>query len=129
TKSTELRNFNLVWAGGLECWIQRLSLYQLLAQLPPALTLLAGLLRRERFLIPVELRLFPDVDLILRCSGKHVILFPIVLHGRTSALGNSIDRLLLLRVSDRYDLKTRLREQGLFLGHFTTPSASRRTCG
>src|SRR5207244_4097757 len=43
TKTTELLNFNLVGSGGLQCGIQRLSLYQLLARLPPALTLLDGL--------------------------------------------------------------------------------------
>ena len=60
--------------------------------------------------------MFPDVDLDLRRSGKHVIQLPVVLHGRDPALGTSTDRLLLLWGRDRYDLKTRLREQGLFLG-------------
>ena len=38
------------------------------------------------------------------------------MNGRTSALGKSTHCLLLLGVGDRYDLKTRLRQQGLFLG-------------
>ena len=76
---------------------------------------LAGLLSRDGLLILVELDLFPDVDLILRRSGKHIIQLPVVFHGRTPALGKSIDRLLLLGVRDRYDLKTGPREQELFL--------------
>src|SRR6266511_3545196 len=76
---------------------------------------LAGLLRRERLFIGVELLLSPDVDLVLRRSGKHVIQLPVVMNGRTSALGKSTHCLLLLWGGDRYDLKTRLREQGLFL--------------
>src|SRR4029077_3140885 len=75
---------------------------------------LAGLLSRDGLLILVELGLFPDVDLILRRSGKHVIQLPFVFHGRTPALGKSIDRLFLFRSRDRYDLKTRLRKQGFF---------------
>src|SRR5580693_6680942 len=80
TKATELLNFNMVGSGGLQCGIQRLSLYQLLPLLgPPRLTLLAGwvagLLRRQGLFIGVELLLSPDVDLVLRRSGKHVIQF------------------------------------------------------
>src|SRR5436190_1063121 len=41
TKTTELLNFNLVGSGGLQCGIQRLPLYQLLAGLATGLTLLA----------------------------------------------------------------------------------------
>ena len=84
---------------------------------------------RDGLLIPVELGLFPDVDLILRRSGKHVEQLPVVRHGRTPALGKSIDRLLLLGVRDRYDPKTRLREQGLFPGDFTPAGASSLACG
>ena len=90
---------------------------------------LAGLVSRDGLLIPVELGLFPDVDLILRRGGKHVEQLPVVLHSRTPALGKSIDRLLLLGVRDRYDLKTRLREQSLFPGDFTSGGASRLACG
>ena len=102
---------------------------QLLARLPPALTLLAGLLRRECFLIPVELGLFPDVDLILRRGRKHVKQLLVERYGRTPALGKSIDRLFLFRSRDRYDLKTRLRKQGFFLGDFTPAGGSRFGCG
>jgi hypothetical protein len=41
-KSTELLNFDLVLSGGLQCGIQRLPLYELLAWLTTALTLLAS---------------------------------------------------------------------------------------
>ena len=77
---------------------------------------MAGIRRRERVFIGVELLLSPDVDLVLRASGKHVIRLSVVRHGRDPALGKSTHRLLLLGGRDRYDLKTRLREQGLFLG-------------
>ena len=77
---------------------------------------MAGIRRRERVFIGVELLLSPDVDLVLRASGKHVIRLSVVRHGCDSALGKSTDRLLLLWGRDGYDLKTRLREQGLFLG-------------
>ena len=77
---------------------------------------MAGIRRRERLFIGVELGLFPDVDLVFRASGKHVIRLPVVRHGCDPALGKSSHCLLLLGRRDRYDLKTRLRELGLFLG-------------
>ena len=90
---------------------------------------LAGLLSRDGLLIPVELGLLPDVDLILPRSGKHVEQFFVERHGRTPALGKSIDRLFLFRSRDRYDLKTRLRQQGFFFGDFTPAGGSRFGCG
>ena len=81
------------------------------------------------FLYLLNWACFPDVDLILRRSGKHVEQLPIVIHGRTPAQGKSIDRLLLLGVRDRYDLKARLREQSLFPGDFTSAGAGRLACG
>ena len=90
---------------------------------------LAGLLSRDGLLIPVELGLFPDVDLILRRSGKHVEQLFVERHGRTPALGKSIDGLFLFRSRDRYDLKTRLRKQGFFPGDFTPAGGSRFGCG
>src|SRR6476469_9782717 len=83
---------------------------------------------RDSFLIPVELGLFPDVDLILRRSGKHVKQLLVERHGRTPALGKSIDRPFLFRSRDRYDLKTRLRKQGFFPGDFTPAGGSRVGC-
>ena len=73
-------------------------------------------MRCKRLFIAVELGLFPNVDLILRRSGKHVIQLPIVFHGRDPVLGKPIDRLLLLGGRHRYDPKARLRKQELFLG-------------
>ena len=77
---------------------------------------MAGNVRLERRFIPVELGLFPDVDLVFRASGKHVIRLLVVRHSRDPALGKSSHCLLLLGRCNRYDLKTRLREVGLFLG-------------
>jgi hypothetical protein len=90
---------------------------------------LAGLLSRDGLLIPVELGLFPDVDFILRRSRKHVKQLLVERHGRTPALGKSIDGLFLFRSRYRYDLKTRLRKQGFFPGDFTPAGGSRFGCG
>ena len=90
---------------------------------------MAGLLRRDGLLILVEMLLFPDVELILRRSGKHVEQLLVERHGRTSALGKAIDRLFLFWSRDRYDLKTRLRKQGFFSGDFTPAGGSRCGCG
>ena len=65
---------------------------------------------RDSFLIPVELGLFPDVDLILGRSGKRVEQLPVEHHGRAPALGKSIDRRFLLWSRDRYDFEARLRK-------------------
>src|ERR1700758_3063488 len=89
----------------------------------------AGLLSCDRLLIPVELGLFPDVELILRCSGKNVEQLLVVHHGGTPALGKSLYCLFLFRSRDRYDLKTRLRKQGFFSGDFTRAGGSRFGCG
>src|SRR2546429_9597823 len=78
--------------------------------------MLAGLLRSKSMFICVEVLLFADVDLVLRRCGKHIIQLPVVFHGGDPVLGKSTDRLLLLGGRDRYDLKTRLREQELLLG-------------
>ncbi len=98
--------------------IERLSCHLPLTLLSRRLAgWMAGIRRRERLFIGVELLLSPYVDLVLRGSRKHVIQFSVVLHGCDPALGKSTDRLLLLGGGDRDDLKTRLSEQGLFLGH------------
>src|SRR6476659_5596575 len=89
---------------------------------------LTGLLRPDRLFIPLELGLFPDIKLILRWSGKHVKQLLVERHGRTPALGKSIDRPFLFRSRDRYDLKTRLCKQGFFPGDFTPPAGSRVEC-
>ena len=86
------------------------------------------MLPRQGLFIGVELLLFPDVDLILCASRKHVEQFPVVMHGRDSALGESIDRLLLWRRRDRNDLKPGLREQGLFLSYRGLAGAGGLTC-
>src|SRR6185503_17065915 len=86
---------------------------------------LAALLSRDGLFILVELGLFPHVKLILRPSGKHVKQLLVERHGRTPALGKSLDRLFLLRSRHRYDLKTRLRKQGFFSGNFTRAGGSR----
>ena len=78
---------------------------------------MAGIRRRERVFIGVELGLFPDVDPVLRRGGKHVIQLPVVMNGCDPAHSELTHCLLLRWDRDRYDLKTRLREQGLFLGH------------
>src|SRR5262245_38243957 len=83
----------------------------------------------DGILVGVEVLLFADIKLILRCSGKHVEQLPVEHHGRTPALGKSVDRLFLLRSRDRYDLKTRLRKQGFFPGDFTRAGGSRFGCG
>src|SRR6266550_3299673 len=113
-KSTELLNFDVVWSGSLHCGHQRLSCYLRLALLSHASWM--ARLCCERLFIGVVLLLSPDVDLVLRASRIYVIQLTVVLHGRTSALGESAHCLLLLRSRDRDDLKARLREQGLFLG-------------
>jgi hypothetical protein len=89
----------------------------------------ATLLSRDGLLILVELGLFPNVKLILLCSGKHVKQLLVERHGRTPALGKSIDRLFLFRSRGRYDLKTRLRKQGFFPGDFTPAGGSSFGCG
>ena len=77
----------------------------------------AGIRRRERVFIGVELRLFPDVDLVLRRQWEtHKTIFPLYFTAVTLPWAKSTHCLLLLWGRDRYDLKTRLREQGLFLG-------------
>src|SRR5262249_57739012 len=88
----------------------------------------AGLLNRDRLLILVEMSLFPNIELILRCSGKHVEQLSVVRHGGTPALGKSVDRLFLLRSRDRYELKIRFRKQGFFPGDFTRAGGSRFGC-
>src|SRR4030095_3927686 len=89
----------------------------------------AALLSRDGLLISVELALFPNVDLILRRSGKHVKQLLVERHGRTPALGKSLYCLLLFRSRDRYDLKTRLGKPGLFPGDFTPAGGNRFGCG
>ena len=76
TKATELLNFNVVGARrSLSVGIERLSGYQLLTRLSLLAGWVAGLLRRERLFIGVELLLFPDVDLVLlRQWEKHNII-------------------------------------------------------
>src|SRR5215510_3200508 len=83
----------------------------------------------DGILVGVEVLLFADVKLILRCSGKHVEQLIVERHGRTPALGKSLDRFFLLRSRDRYDLKTRLRKQGFFPGDLTRAGGSRFGCG
>src|SRR5437773_11317362 len=114
TKSTELLNFDVVRSGGLHCGHQRLSCHLRLALLSHACWM--ARLCCERLFVGVVLLLSPDVDLVLRGSGTYVIQFPVVRHGRASALGKSTHFLLLLGVCDRDDFKARLREQRLFLG-------------
>ena len=75
-----------------------------------------GRLGLERLLIRVELSLVPDKDLVLLPGGKHVVYFPVVLHGRDPIYGELAYLLLLLGGGDRLGLKARLREQELFLG-------------
>ena len=89
---------------------------------------MARLLSSERLFVGVELLLFPHVDPIFRPSRKHVVQFPVVLHGRDPALGQPVDRLLLLRGRKRYDLEARLREQGFLLGDNRLASAGGLTC-
>src|SRR6476661_1860019 len=71
TEPVEFLDFNVPGSRGLS-YPNGASLQHLL--------LLLSLLRRrlglERLLICVELGLFPDVDFVLRRSGKHVIQFP-----------------------------------------------------
>ena len=89
----------------------------------------AGLLSCDRLLVPVELGLFPDVELILRRGRKHVEQLLVEGDSRTPALGKSVYCLFLFRSRDRYDLKTRLRKQGFFPGDFTPAGGSRFGCG
>src|SRR5437868_13648962 len=105
TKAIELINFDVVRPRSLVCH-RRGWVHQLLTRLTRLARWLAGLLRCERRLIGVELLLFPDVDLVLCCGGKHVIQLSVILHRRDPVLSESIDRLLLLGGRDRYDLKT-----------------------
>src|SRR5262249_6216200 len=68
-RAIELLNFNVLRSRSLVCHGRR-RVNQLLTWLTLLARWLAGLLRRERFLVPVELGLFPDVDLILLRRGK-----------------------------------------------------------
>jgi len=115
TKAIELVNFDVIRPRRLVChrWLR---VHQLLTWLRLLACRLASLLCRKRLLVGIELLLFSDVDFVLRRSGKNVIQFSLILHGRDPVLGKPIDRLLLLGGRDRYDLKTRLREQELLLG-------------
>src|SRR4029077_19486455 len=66
--------------GWLIFWLYRRLPCWLVAVLPP-----------DRLFIPLELGLFPDIKLILRCSGKHIKHLLVERHCRTPALGKSAD--------------------------------------
>jgi hypothetical protein len=108
-KPTELLNFDVVRSGSLQRGLQGLSRYQLLTGLTLLAGRMAGFLRRERVFVGVVLLLSPDVDLVLRSSGKYVIQLPVVMNGRDPALGKSTHRLLLFWGRNRDHLKARLR--------------------
>src|SRR5881398_2165620 len=107
---TRSRSFSNPHWGALQ------HLLLLLSLLGRRLRLLARLLRLERLLIGVELRLVPVIDPVLLPSRKDVYQFPLVLYRRDLVYGQQTDLLLLLRSGDRLGLKTGLREQELFLG-------------
>lgn len=90
---------------------------------------MAGLLRRDRPFVGVEVLLLPDVEFILRRSWKHVEQFSVVRHGRTPALSKPVYCLFLFRSRGRYDFKSRLRKQGFFPGDFISAGCSRFGCG
>src|SRR2546430_7994680 len=76
TEPVEFLDFDVPGSRGLSypdgTPLQHLSLLlSLLACLPPSKCALIG----------VELGLFPDVDFVLRRSGKHVVQFPLIRHG------------------------------------------------
>src|SRR5581483_8886585 len=119
TKAIELLSDNLVRTMTLKCYGWR-RVHTLLSRL--------SLLRREGLLKGVHLLLFPNIDLVFRRGGIHVIQFPFVLHGGDAVLGWSIHCLLLLESGDRYDLETRLREQNLLLGHGRLAGAGSLAC-
>src|SRR5689334_3471071 len=72
TEPVEFLDFDVSGSRGL-CCPNGAALRHLLLLLSESARLLARLLRRERSLIGVELRLSPDVDLILGRSRKYVI--------------------------------------------------------
>ena len=115
TKAIELVNFDVIRPRRLVChrWLR---VHQLLTWLRLLACRLASLLCRKRLLVGIELLLFSDVDFVLRRSGKNVIQFSLILHGRDPVLGKPIDRLLLLWRGNRYDLKARLHKQEFLLG-------------
>src|SRR5438128_8357572 len=104
TEPLELLNFDMVGSRGF-CCEYRCSSHLLLT-----------LLSRECLFVGVVLLLSPNEDLVLLRCGKHVIQFPVVLHGRDPPLSQLTDRLLLLWRGDRNKLKTCLRKQVLLLG-------------
>src|SRR2546430_8398924 len=76
TEPVEFLDFNVPGSRGLS-YPNGASLQHLLL----LLSLLRRRLHRQRLLICVELGLFPDVDFVLRRSGKHVVQFPLIRHG------------------------------------------------
>jgi hypothetical protein len=76
---------------------------------------LAALLRPEGLLIGIELLLSADVDLILLCSRKDVIQFPIVFHSRNPVLRQAVYSLLLLGVVTVMTLKSDCASKNSFL--------------
>src|SRR5439155_19399855 len=117
TKPIEHLDINVPGSGSLSRPYRR-SLQHLLLLLLSCLARLglARLLGLKRPLIRVELGLVPDKDLALVSSGKYIINFPLVLHGRDPVHGQLAYLLLLLRRGDRLRLKACLRQQRLFLG-------------
>src|SRR4029077_19379359 len=107
TKSTELLNFDVVGSGGLHCGHQRLSCHRPLTLRSRLLgRWVAGIRRRERVFIGVELLLVSVVDLVFRPSRKHIEGFSLVFHGCDPARSESTHCLLLRRGRDRYSPKT-----------------------
>lgn len=80
--------------------------------------LLSGLclLRRVRLLRSVHVRLFPNVDFVVRRSRVHVIRFSMVLDRGNRALRQLAYGLLLFGCCNSNCLKTRLCEQSFVLG-------------
>src|SRR5215475_1703343 len=88
-KSTELLDFDVIRAGSLQRWLQRLSRHLGFSHLGHAWMAcrVCRRLCREPLFVGVELFLPPDVDLVFRSSRIHIVQFPVVLHGRDSAHG------------------------------------------
>src|SRR5262245_27360457 len=70
-KSTELLDLNVVRACRLQRWLQRLSRHLGFAHLCHGWV--ARVLCCERLFVGIELRLFPDVDPVLRRSRIYII--------------------------------------------------------
>src|SRR4029453_13754139 len=117
TGSLEHLNPDVMWPGGFatprRVAVQHLLL--LLSIVVGLLRLLAEYLSLQSLFVGIILGLFAHVELVLFRRGIDVVQVPLVFHRCNYIWWKLTDLLLLLRRGRRFDLETRLREQGLFL--------------